>query len=129
MSPWPLVGGLAFTLGITAALIGLFWGIGGAPAPVIASQFANTNVLFVQCTLGGNAKTGLDTAYLVVFAIFILLCFGVSMLMLLSAYPQRSRYNDQLYLTYAMTNIFFISVFLVIVLAVPQDTVSKVVYR
>ena len=124
---WPeLFTVIAIVTAMNAAILVLAFAIGGIPRPVIASQLESTNVAFITCII---QPTGWQVAVVVIGIILNIFILGLSSILLLSSREQRTRYNDQHYLTYFSCNFVIVGIFLTIIYFTQQTRVAGIVRR
>lgn len=109
-----------------AVIVALAYSIGGVPAPILSPQLENTLVCFITCAI---LPAGWQLFSVIAAILYVLLLSGMAAMLLLLAREQRSRYNDQRYLTYFSTNLFILGIILTILYFIETSRVSGLVRR
>lgn len=124
---WPeLFTVIAIITAMNAIILVLAFSIGGVPKPTIASQLETTNVCFTTCTI---QPTGWQLAITIIGIVLNVFILALSAVLLLSSREQRTRYNDQLYLTYFACNFVIVSIIIIILYFTQQTQVEGIVRR
>lgn len=124
---WPeLFTVIAIITAMNAIILVLAFSIGGIPKPVIASQIESTSVGFITCTI---QPVGWQLAVILIGMILNIFILALSAALLLTSREQRTRYNDQHYLTYFACNFVIVGIFLTIMYFTQQTRVEGLVRR
>lgn len=117
---------VAIVIALNTIILALAFSIGGIPRPVIVSQIETTNVCYITCAIN---PSGWQLAVLLVGIIFNIFLLALSAILLLSSREQRSRYNDQRYLTYFACNFVIVGIILIIIYFTQETKVAGIVRR
>lgn len=117
---------VAIIIILNGIILALAFSIGGTPKPVIAPQLETTNVLFITCTI---QPSGWQLAIIIIGIVFNIFLLALSAVLLLSAREQRTRYNDQHYLTYFACNFIIVGIILTILYFLQESVVAGIVRK
>lgn len=117
---------VSLTLLGMAVIVALAYSIGGMPRPILSPQLENTLVCFITCVI---TTSRWQLAITLIAILYNLLLIGMAATLLLLAREQRSRYNDQRYLTYFSANLFVLGIILTVLYFIESSRVSGLVRR